>query len=147
MWWLVWLPIKALTKFTFAVLAAVGSSKTVQPSPSAVPSDSLAQEIPIPTLETEPNVQSADGQAIWDQPPIAQSEEDRLIDRIGDMVDGNGEDAKEGSTGEEENWEREETNIGDISPEERQRQAELPRNPKKRMYEAREVLEHRRDEL
>lgn len=42
-----------------------------------------------------------------------------MIDRIGKMAD-----------------DQEETNIHDISPEERKRQDEMPRNPKKRMYEA-----------
>ncbi|KAB8220512.1 hypothetical protein BDV33DRAFT_191136 [Aspergillus novoparasiticus] len=126
MWWLVWLPVRLAAKFVFAILGAVGlSSKAVQPSPSAIPSESLAQEVPVPTLETEANVQTADGQASWDVPPVAEAKEDRMIDHIGNMV--------------EDNEENEETNIDDISPEEKQRQAELPRNTKKRMYEATEI--------
>ncbi|KAE8415766.1 hypothetical protein BDV36DRAFT_285098 [Aspergillus pseudocaelatus] len=125
MWWLVWLPIRLAAKFVFTILGAVGlSSKAVQPSPSAVPSESLAQEVPHPTLEAEANVQTADGQAIWDIPPVAEAKEDRMIDHIGNMV--------------EDNEEIDETNIDDISPEEKQRQAELPQNTKKRMYEATE---------
>ncbi|KAE8335450.1 hypothetical protein BDV24DRAFT_156027 [Aspergillus arachidicola] len=124
MWWLVWLPIRLAAKFVFAILGTVGlSSKAVQPSPSAIPSESLAQEVPVPTLETEANVQTADGQASWDVPPVAEAKEDRMIDHIGNMV--------------EDNEENEETNIDDISPEEKQRQVELPRNTKKRINKAR----------
>ncbi|KAF7594475.1 hypothetical protein BBP40_009108 [Aspergillus hancockii] len=148
MWWLVWLPLKLVAKFTFTILAAVGfSSKSVQPSLSAVPSDSLAPEIPLPTLGTETKIQTADGQAIWDEPPVVESKESRLIDRIGDTVDSNGDGVEEESAGKDGNQEHEETNIDDISPEERQRQAELPRNSKKRMYEATEVPKHGKDEL
>ncbi|KAE8161152.1 hypothetical protein BDV40DRAFT_289516 [Aspergillus tamarii] len=125
MWWLVWLPLRLSGKFVFTILGAVGlSSRAVQPSPSAVPSESLAQEVPVPTLEVEANVQTADGQAIWDIPPVAEAKEDRMIDHIGNMV--------------EDNEEIDETNIDDVSPEEKQRQAELPKNTKKRMYEATE---------
>ncbi|KAE8386543.1 hypothetical protein BDV23DRAFT_175342 [Aspergillus alliaceus] len=128
MWWLVWLPVKLTAKFMFTILGAIGlSGKTVQLSPSAVPSDTLVEKTPIPSLKTKANVQWADGQAIWDQPSVVDTEQDRLIDHIGRMV----EDKKEEAI--------EETNIDDISPEERQRQAELPRNPKKRMYEATEI--------
>ncbi|KAE8309137.1 hypothetical protein BDV41DRAFT_567641 [Aspergillus transmontanensis] len=124
MWWLVWLPIRLAAKSVFAILGAVGlSSKAVQPSPSAIPGESLAQEVPVPTLETEANVQTADGQASWDVPPVAEAKEDRMIDHIGNMV--------------EDNEENEETNIDDISPEEKQRQAEIPRNTKKRINKAR----------
>ena len=55
-----------------------------------------------------------------------------MIDQIGDMAEGKSDE--------------EETNVDDISQEERQRQEEAPRNPKKRMYEA-EVEEPRKDEL
>lgn len=47
------------------------------------------------------------------------STRERVIDEVGDMADSH----------------KQETNVDDISPEERARQDELPRNPKKRMYE------------
>lgn len=59
-----------------------------------------------------------------------QQDSDRMIDRIGRIA---------------ENDEQEETNIHDISPEERKRQGEIPRNPKKRMFEGTDV--NQRDEL
>ncbi|KAE8134214.1 hypothetical protein BDV38DRAFT_273726 [Aspergillus pseudotamarii] len=141
MWWLVWLPVRLAAKFVFTILGAVGlSSKAVQPSPSAVPSESLAQEVTLPTLEAEANVQTADGQAIWDIPPVAEAKEDRMIDHIGNMVEDNDMGSKEEPTEltEQQEEEIDETNIDDISPEEKQRQAELPQNTKKRMYEATE---------
>lgn len=81
-------------------------------------------------------VPSASISATWDQAQASEEQEetDRIIDQIGDMVEKN-------SRSEEE------TNIDDVSPEERQRQEEIPRNPKKRMYEATEVEQNRRDEL
>ncbi|PIG84759.1 hypothetical protein AARAC_005956 [Aspergillus arachidicola] len=139
MWWLVWLPIRLAAKFVFAILGTVGlSSKAVQPSPSAIPSESLAQEVPVPTLETEANVQTADGQASWDVPPVAEAKEDRMIDHIGNMVEDNEVGYRDEPTEvNEQQEENEETNIDDISPEEKQRQVELPRNTKKRINKAR----------
>ncbi|PYH92739.1 hypothetical protein BO71DRAFT_451212 [Aspergillus ellipticus CBS 707.79] len=124
MWWLVWLPLRLLAQFTFGILGAVGiTSKAVQSSEYATAVEYATQATPIIEQKIEPTVQRASAEAIWDQAPAVEvSEEDRLIDRIGEMVE----------DGEKE----EETNIDDISPEERQRQAELPRNPKKRMFEA-----------
>ncbi|GAB1208883.1 hypothetical protein APSETT445_007648 [Aspergillus pseudonomiae] len=135
MWWLVWLPIRLAAKFVFTILGAVGlSSKAVQPSPSAIPSASLAQEAVVPSLEPEANVQTADGQAIWDIPPVAEAKEDRMIDHIGNMVEDNEVGSKEETTeANEQQEEVDETNIDDISLEEKQRQAELPRNTKKRI--------------
>ncbi|KAE8352100.1 hypothetical protein BDV28DRAFT_158163 [Aspergillus coremiiformis] len=140
-WWLVWLPIRLTVKFMFTILGAIGlSSKSVQALPSAVPSDTLAQEIPVSTPTTEAKVQNADGQPIWDQ-PVAETEEDRMIDHIGNMVEDNEREAKEEPREiNEQQEETDATNIDDLSPEERQRQAEIPRNPKKRMYEATEHI-------
>jgi protein transport protein SEC20 len=89
-----------------------------------------------PTLGQTAVMPSASISASWDQAQASeeQPETDRMIDQIGDMVEKNGrlED---------------ETNIDDVSPEERQRQEGIPRNPKKRMYEATEVEQNQRDEL
>ncbi|PYI00995.1 hypothetical protein BO78DRAFT_464939 [Aspergillus sclerotiicarbonarius CBS 121057] len=125
LWWLVWLPLRLFARFTFGILGAVGiTSKAVQASESATAVEYVPQETPIIEPKVEPNVQSADSEAVWDQVPVTdEAEEDRLIDEIGKMV--------------EEGEKEEETNIDDISEEERQRQAELPRNPKKRINKAR----------
>ncbi|PYI13466.1 Sec20 domain protein [Aspergillus violaceofuscus CBS 115571] len=134
LWWLVWLPVRLLARSTFAILGVVGiTSRAVQASESVTPVAQLVQETPVVAPKVEPTVQIAEQEAVWDQVPVTdETEEDRLIDQIGELV--------------EEIEQQEETNIDDISPEERQRQAELPRNPKKRMFEATEVPHHR-DEL
>jgi protein transport protein SEC20 len=89
-----------------------------------------------PTLGQTAAMPSASISASWDesQAPEEQSETDRLIDQIGDTIE------KNSKLGDE-------TNIDDVSPEERQRQEEIPRNPKKRMYEATEIEQDLRDEL
>lgn len=134
LWWLVWLPLRLVAKFVFAVLGTVGiTSKSVQASPSASVSDSPVVETPIVDQKVEANVKSAEGDAMWDRTAPEDVEGDRMIDEIGEMV--------------EESTKQEETNIDDISPEEMKRQAELPRNTKKRMYEATEVAQNRKDEL
>ncbi|OJJ75672.1 hypothetical protein ASPBRDRAFT_168819 [Aspergillus brasiliensis CBS 101740] len=124
LWWLVWLPIRLFARFTFAILGVVGiTGKAVQSSEPSTMLEYVPQETPAVEQKVKPNIHSAEGEAIWDRVPVTdESEEDRLIDEIGAMV--------------EENEKQEETNIDDISEEERQRQAELPRNPKKRMFEA-----------
>lgn len=134
LWWLVWLPLRLFARFTFAILGAVGiTSKAVQSSEPSTMLEYVPQETPIVEQKVEPNIQSAEGEAVWDQVPVTdEAEEDRLIDEIGKMV--------------EDSEEQEETNIDDISEEERQRQAELPRNPKKRMFEATDVPQQK-DEL
>lgn len=74
---------------------------------------------------------TASASTAWEHQPPATTESDRVIDQIADMV----EEANQKGT-----------NIEDITPEERARQEELPRNSKKRMFEA-EVQEPVRDEL
>ncbi|RAL12285.1 putative protein transport membrane glycoprotein Sec20 [Aspergillus homomorphus CBS 101889] len=134
LWWLVWLPVRLLARFTFAILSVVGITSTaVQASDTATAPAQFMHETPAVVQKAEPTIQSAEQEAVWDQVPVTdETEEDRLIDQIGELV--------------EEIEKQEETNIDDISEEERQRQAELPRNPKKRMFEATDVP-HQRDEL
>lgn len=126
MWWLVWLPFKFALKFVFATLGVVGLTKgSTELSSSQVASDisaTIQQTAAAISGETVPTKRAS-----WEDQP-STDDEDRLIDQIGKMVD---EGKQEG------------TGIDDISPEERQRQAELPRNTKKRMFEAEPV----RDEL
>ncbi|RHZ71498.1 hypothetical protein CDV55_106536 [Aspergillus turcosus] len=126
---------KSDTWFAFTILGTVGITSTaVQSRSSASLSQSMPQEAP--TLGQTAVMPSASISATWDQAQASeeQPETDRMIDQIGDMVEKN-------SRSEEE------TSIDDVSPEERQRQEEIPRNPKKRMYEATEVEQNRRDEL
>ncbi|GLI76927.1 protein transport protein sec20 [Penicillium ochrochloron] len=127
LWWLVWLPVKFAMRFVFAALGAVGISKSSNElASSSIASDISATIQHAATAVTGGTVPSGD--AAWDHEKPTEDEQDRIIDKIGRMV----EDGK---------WDG--TNIDDISPEEMERQDEVPRNPKKRMYEE-EVV---RDEL
>lgn len=136
MWWLVWFPLRLVFKFVFAVLGAVGiTSKSVQaiPSVSDSVSDIPAMATPVVNPKVEPDVQRPAGEAMWDQPASEDTDGDRMIDQIGKMA--------------EESGKQQGTNVDDISPEERERQDALPRNTKKRMYEATEAAQNRKDEL
>ncbi|KKK18288.1 hypothetical protein ARAM_002567 [Aspergillus rambellii] len=121
LWWIVWLPFKLVLRSVFGILGAVGiTSKAIQPSGSMVASDMLAQETPVLNHILEAKVQGASGEAIWDQGPGGDSADtDSMIDQINEMV--------------ENAAKQDETNVDDISPEEMQRQQEIPPNPKKRI--------------
>lgn len=126
MWWLVWLPFKFAMKFLFATLGAVGLTK----GSTELSSSQSAGDISATIQQTAAAISGGTvptNSASWEDQPSVE-DEDRIIDQIGKMVD---EGKQQG------------TNIDDISPEERQRQEELPRNTKKRMFEAEPV----RDEL
>lgn len=106
--------------------AAVGLSRG-----SGKLSPSSGGEVPVAFQETATAISGGavpTQNAAWDDQSSTESEQDRLIDEIGRMV-------------HREN-KHEETSIGDTS-EDTQRQGEIPRNTKKRMYEAEPV----RDEL
>lgn len=120
-WWLIWLPLKLAMKSLFAVLGVAGlSNRSVQISSSPISSGISATIQETATLVTGTTVPTADTSR---DHPSAEAEEDRLIDKIGKMAEGEKDD---GSA------------IDDISPEEKARQDEIPRNPKKRMFEAEE---------
>lgn len=113
----------------------ISSKAAAEPSHSITASEAFVQETPVLYAKVEPSVGTAAGDAVWDQAPATEeSDGDRMIDRIADMVETSGD--------------QEETNMKEEPlPEETRTQDEQPRNTKKRMYEATEVLEHRRDEL
>ncbi|OJJ48583.1 hypothetical protein ASPZODRAFT_61741 [Penicilliopsis zonata CBS 506.65] len=119
LWWLVWLPFKLVMRVTFALLGTVGITGTALQT-SAGTEVRTATILPVDAVspvETLPPVEAPFHSA----EDFSEEIEDRMIDQIAKMAE---DSAKEG------------TNIDDISPEERQRQEELPRNPKKRMFEA-----------
>lgn len=124
MWWLVWLPVNFAMRSVFALLGAVGILKgSNELVPSSIASDISATIQQAATAVTSGPVPVGD--ASWDNEKSTEAEQDRIIDKIGRMV----EDGK---------WDG--TNIDDISPDERERQDKIPRNPKKRMYEEEEVV-------
>lgn len=117
--------MKLTARVLFAGLGAVGLSSTaVQSSP-----DSISGDISSAIHQTATAVV---GGTVTSTAAFEETSEtvdsDRAIDEIGRMV----EEAKEKGVG-----------IDDITPEDRERQDELPRNTKKRMYEYEPV----RDEL
>ncbi|KAF3390597.1 Replication factor C subunit 2 [Penicillium rolfsii] len=117
MWWLVWLPVKFAMRFVFAALGAIGISKgSNELAPSSIASDITATIYQAATAVTGGTVPGGD--AAWDHEKPTDDEQDRIIDKIGRMV-------------EDGNWDG--TNIDNISPEEMARQDEVPRNPKKRI--------------
>ncbi|CAI7677783.1 unnamed protein product [Penicillium pancosmium] len=123
-WWLVWLPLKFAWKFLFTVLGAVGLSRgSAEISASPIGSDissAIQQTATAVTGGTVPR-----GTSEGDAHTPQQDEEDRIIDKIGQMVEDGKQDEPE-----------------PISPEEIARAEQQPRNTKKRMWE-----EEIRDEL
>ncbi|CAG7932930.1 unnamed protein product [Penicillium olsonii] len=130
LWWLVWQPLKLVARVTFATLGTVGLSSTAVQSASG----SLSGEISSAVQNTATAVVTGtmtSASTAWEDEPSAPVDSDRVMDKIADMV-------------EEENQRA--IDIDDVTPEERARQEELPRNPKKRMFEA-EVDDSVHDEL
>lgn len=128
LWWLVWLPLKLVLQLVFSVMGTTGLLRRTSDQSLSSPIGSGVSE----TLQQMATKVSEGGvpikSAAWEDKSSTQEMEDRLIDKIGEMV--------------ESHHMHESTNIDDISPEERQAQEEMPRNSKKRMYE-----EPIRDEL
>lgn len=126
LWWLVWLPLKLVLKTIATASAAVGLSRrsgelsSISGQDASVAFQGTATAISGGTVPTQ--------NAAWEDHSSTESEKDRLIDKIGRMVHGENK--------------HEEASTGDIS-DETQQQGEIPRNTKKRMYEAEPV----RDEL
>lgn len=113
-------------RFVLALFGVIGltSSKSLQPSPNSIAADISATMQEAAAAFTGGAVPENNDQTL-------QEEEDRLIDKIGEMV--------------EEGEEQKDMSLDEILAEERHRQEDRPRNPKKRMMEGeRDVL---RDEL
>ncbi|PLN82316.1 Sec20-domain-containing protein [Aspergillus taichungensis] len=133
MWWLVWLPLRVVTQVVFGALGMASSSSKGVESP--VSDSAPAYQTPMVHQKVEPDVQSASGGEMWDRPPSGEKHgEGRMIDEIGDMVE---ENAKGNTIVEEAHAHAQGTPA----------QEEPPRNTKKRMYEATEVVQDRKDEL
>ncbi|RDW86690.1 putative protein transport membrane glycoprotein Sec20 [Aspergillus mulundensis] len=132
LWWIVWLPFKLILRSVFGVAGAVGvTSKAVQSS-ATIGTETLVQETPVQGHVPEAKVHVVENTVPDEVPGTDAADLDWVMDKIGEIVEENAEGG---------------TNLDDFSPEELQRQEGLPRNTKKRMYEATEVLQNRRDEL
>ncbi|KAL3492508.1 hypothetical protein BJX62DRAFT_224486 [Aspergillus germanicus] len=125
LWWIVWLPFKLILRSVFGVSAAVGiAGNAVQSSATTATTDIIAQETPALNHIPEAKVHGVAADTIPDQVPGTDpADRDWIIDKIGEIV--------------EEKDEELGTNLDDFSPEELQRQAEIPPNTKKRINKAR----------
>ncbi|KAJ5624221.1 hypothetical protein N7510_000530 [Penicillium lagena] len=85
MWWLVWLPVKFIARFVFAVLGVGGLSSTaVQPASS--PLGDISTTIHGTGTTVVSTAVTGSGVA-ENQKPSAPDDDDRLIDRVGKMVE------------------------------------------------------------
>lgn len=127
---------------TLGVMGAVGLSGAPVQSSSALRASSQsvvhhsASEPMSTVLPSEAPQQGGDtGQG------SSGSDYESMVEQIGKMAEESHQPPQQRS----ENSEQEQgTNVDDISPEERKRQEEIPRNPKKRMYEVEVEMEKRR---
>jgi hypothetical protein len=129
----VWVPFKLISRSVFGIAGAVGvTSKAVQSS-VAIGTDAVAQETPALNHIPEAKAHVVGDTVPDDVPGTDAADLDWVMDKIGEIV--------------KENTDHEGANIDDFSLEGLQRQEDMPSNTKKRMYEATEVLQNRRDEL
>ncbi|WEW59975.1 Protein transport protein sec20 [Emydomyces testavorans] len=144
LWWLLWLPLKTVYKSTFAIWGIVGLSGGAQKAAvsvehsysSALPTTSMATIIPGTTAPAGTVFSSGSQSATQ----TLRAESESILEQVGKMVD-------ERETEERQRSNNDATNVDDISPEERKRQEEMPRNPKKRMWEEDIDETAKRDEL
>lgn len=127
------MPFKLILRSVFGVAGAIGVTSKAVHSSVAIGMDAVAQETP--TLNHIPEAKAhVVGDTVPDDVPGTDAADlDWVINKIGEIV--------------EENTDHEGANLDDFSLEELQRQQDMPSNTKKRMYEATEVLQNRRDEL
>ncbi|OJD09968.1 hypothetical protein ACJ73_09996 [Blastomyces percursus] len=147
LWWLFWMPLKLMARMILPVLGGMGlANKSAQlsgPPPTSTslgnPGASVISETPSLVINgatvksaTAPSEVSSVNAEPTGTP---QADSESILDEVENIV-------KKGSDSHEKG-----TNVDDISPEERQRQEQLPRNPKKRMHEEPIKEEQRKDEL
>lgn len=118
-------------RVTFAVLGAVGLA-------GAAPKNDVGQSISA-SLSTTPMSTAAMGTGVstGSQAPeqsreTAAPDPESISEQVVNMIDKSREEHRRVRRGSEE---EEGTNIDDVTPEERKRQEEMPRNEKKRMWE------------
>lgn len=123
------MPFKLILRVVFGVSGAVGiASKAIESSATTGTSEMLVQETPALSHVPEAKVHGVPDQI----PGMESADRDWIIDKIGEIVEDN----------------EESENLDDFIPEERLREAEIPSNTKKRMFEATpEVVQRPRDEL
>lgn len=128
------MPFKLILRVVFGVSGAVGiTSKAIESSATTGTSEMLVQETPALCHVPEAKVHGVGTDTVPDQiPGMESADRDWIIDKIGEIVEDN----------------EESENLDVFIPEERLREAEIPSNTKKRMFEATpEVVQRPRDEL
>ncbi|EER25874.1 hypothetical protein D8B26_008193 [Coccidioides posadasii str. Silveira] len=144
LWWLLWLPLKMIYRSMFAIFGLVGLSGGAQKSVTSVQhsvtpglsATSMATVIPSARTPAE----AGSSESSQTAPAIPATESESISEEIVKMVS---EREKE----EDQRRQSGGTNVDDISPEERKRQEEMPRNPKKRMWEENIDKASKKDEL
>lgn len=142
-----------LYRVTFSLLGAVGlaSSASQSTAVGSVVTPEIGATGPIQTviadtLSTVPEITASTDSASTVESPESTAE--RIMQEIEDMADQAKREQQEQQEQAQGSIEDEETNVDDISPEERARQDAMPRNPKKRMWEENvEGGDAKRDEL
>ncbi|EER44619.1 conserved hypothetical protein [Histoplasma capsulatum H143] len=148
LWWMLWMPLKLMARIIVPIFGGMGlanTSKSTQLSGSLT-SISLGNSGTSLLSGTPPTVISGVTSKSTAEPPllssvhdqetgIPQAENESIVDEIENIVKKENDNSERG------------TNVDDISPEERRRQEQLPRNPKKRMHEETIMDEQGKDEL
>ena len=136
------MPIKLTYRMTFAVLGAVGLTGGVSQTTSIGNAGNSGYNTIALSASDTPSV-VMDGTPTNDAAWTAESPDstaERILQNINDKA-GEG-----GKVKGNEDKKGKGTNVDDISPEERQRQESMPRNPKKRMWEEK-MEDAKKDEL
>ena len=124
-----------LYRITLGTMGAAGLSGAAVQGSSALGGSSRSiihqgATDPIPTVSYGDTPRSmivgAGGRGQGPAPPSGPDGES-MVEKVGQMVD---------ESNHPDSTQDQGTNLDDISPEERKAQEEMPRNPKKRMYEA-----------
>ncbi|KAJ5555622.1 hypothetical protein N7535_008056 [Penicillium sp. DV-2018c] len=119
LWWLVWQPLKLIARFASVALGVASLSNTAVQSASG----SLSSDVSAALHQTATAAMAATGSSsstAWEQEAYASVDTDRIMDKIGKMA----EQAKQHGV-----------DLDDITVDESAKDEELPRNPKKRMFE------------
>lgn len=148
LWWMLWMPLKLMARIIVPIFAGMGlanSPKSTQLSGSLTSMSlgnsgtSLLSGTPptvISGVTSKSTAEPSSLSSVHDQETgIPHVENESIVDEIENIVQKENDNSEKG------------TNVDDISPEERRRQEQLPRNPKKRMHEETIMDEQRKDEL
>ncbi|KAL1958893.1 hypothetical protein VTO42DRAFT_3446 [Malbranchea cinnamomea] len=141
LWWFLWLPLKMTYRATFALLGAVGLASGVSQTTAVESVVTPGTTATIPYVISDTFSLGPEITASSDAPSVKES-----LNPTATILDEIEEITSQMPNDQPQVPEDEETNVDDISPEERLRQESEPRNPKKRMWEEK-IDNVKRDEL